>query len=387
MLGRVFRAAALPLMISALATGCVLNPDDEALPDASRRSPRADASPMRSPDAGGAETDASSQEARDAGGGETDAWGQEARDAGGGETDASGQEGRDAESAGADASGDVRPDAGSADGSFVDGRDGGDAAIAEVCDGIDNDGNGVIDDLDVDHDGICDCMRIATLGYAGSWGEEDVFKSWLEGKSNKGAAALGARTLTQEALAPFQVILVQDVRESPPGSVGRGAGIGRAYSNAEVEALRGWVDQGGGLMTLSGYADVSELSNANRLLAPFGLRYVSTSVLVKSWGSIAIPIVHWAAHPIAEGVQKVGFDFGYPVSGGTLIAWEPTPGSWDVGRVAEYGAGRVFAWGDEWITYDSLWQNRSDYQMERFWLNSIQWLASAGSRGVQASSH
>ncbi len=29
----------------------------------------------------------------------------------------------------------------------------------EVCDGIDNDGNGIIDDVDVGHDGVCDCLR------------------------------------------------------------------------------------------------------------------------------------------------------------------------------------------------------------------------------------
>ena len=28
----------------------------------------------------------------------------------------------------------------------------------ETCDGIDNDGNGIVDDVDVGHDGVCDCL-------------------------------------------------------------------------------------------------------------------------------------------------------------------------------------------------------------------------------------
>src|SRR5690606_5076652 len=50
----------------------------------------------------------------------------------------------------------------------------------DTCDGIDNDGNGIIDDVDVGRDGICDCLMIATLGEPGVWGEGDVFATWLD---------------------------------------------------------------------------------------------------------------------------------------------------------------------------------------------------------------
>jgi hypothetical protein len=251
-------------------------------------------------------------------------------------------------------------------------------ATVEVCDGVDNDGNGIIDDVDLTGDGICDCLNIATLGYEGQWGQGDIFKNWLAGRtSNGGAVSLGSKTLTAETLAPFQVLVVQDVRPGTPGTEGKGQGIGRVYSDAEVEALESWVSQGGGVMTLLGYSDASEVENVNKLLAPFGLSYGSNSVLGVGDGT-SKAITHWATHPIAEGVQKVGSDWGYPVSGGTLIAWEPVEGEWDIGRVVEHGSGHVFAWGDEWITYNTEWQDRPDYQVERFWINSIKWLTVAG---------
>jgi len=35
----------------------------------------------------------------------------------------------------------------------------------------------------------------------------------------------------------------------------------------------------------------------------------------------------------------------------------------------------VEVWGDEWITYNSEWIEHPDYQVERFWVNSIKWLS------------
>jgi hypothetical protein len=260
--------------------------------------------------------------------------------------------------------------------------DGGNAGAVETCDGIDNDGNGIADDVDVDRDGVCDCLRLATLGFPGVWGSGNVFKDWYAGKSKNGAISLGVQTLTAAALAPFHVIVVQDVRVGSSDSSGPGNGIGRAYSSDEVQALKDWVHRGGGLMTLMGYVnDAVEQGNVAKLLAPFGLSYGSAVVL----GGSAPPkpsVTHWAAHPISEEVQKVGIHFGYPVSGGTLLAWEPTQGQWDVGRVTEFGAGHVFAWSDEWISYSSSWP--ADHQTQRFWVNALKWLTVAGYCQVRA---
>lgn len=231
----------------------------------------------------------------------------------------------------------------------------------DSCDGIDNDGNGVIDDVDLGQDGICDCLRIATIGKSGTWGEGDVFASWLDDRSTNGAVVLDDVVLTADVLSAHQVIVVQDVSQ-----------LGREYAASEIAALEAWVEAGGGLMTLIGYGPPSERGNVNALLEPFGLAYGETPILQRS-GENTMPVTEWVgAHPVTDGVEALGVDNGYPVEGeGTVLATED---GWDLLRVVEAGNGRVLAWGDEWITYNSEWVDRSDYQVERFWVNAIKYL-------------
>lgn len=233
----------------------------------------------------------------------------------------------------------------------------------ETCDGLDNDGNGIIDDVDVGQDGICDCLRIATLGVKGTWGQGDVFATWLDGKSTNGAVDLAAQQLTPALLAKYQVIVAQDVSK-----------IGRTYSAAEIAALGDWVKGGGGFLTLIGYGDPDERSNVNALLSTFGISYDADPILPKNGGS-TIPVTTWAMHPVTSGVTKIGVDNGYEVAGaGTTLATEQ---GLSLLRALEVQKGHVLAWGDEWLTYNSEWVDHPDYQVARFWVNMIKWLTPA----------
>jgi hypothetical protein len=48
----------------------------------------------------------------------------------------------------------------------------------EVCDGVDNNGNGIVDDVDANSDGVCDCLNIATIGRSGLWGTGNLVLPW-----------------------------------------------------------------------------------------------------------------------------------------------------------------------------------------------------------------
>lgn len=229
----------------------------------------------------------------------------------------------------------------------------------EACDGVDNDGNGIIDDVDVGMDGVCDCLRIATLGVAGSAGVGGVFSAWLDARSTLGATDLGDAVLTPALLSGYQVILSQDISG------------GHARSAAEVAALEAWIRAGGGFMTLIGYADASERTTVNLLLAPSGVQYGPEPILYG--GGVTVPVNTWHPHAVSAMVTRLGIDNGYPVvGGGTVVAEE---GGYVVLRAAELGVGHVLVWGDEWISFDSEWVGHPDYEVERFWLNSLKWLS------------
>jgi hypothetical protein len=236
------------------------------------------------------------------------------------------------------------------------------SVAAEVCDGMDNDGNGTVDDVDVGNDGVCDCLLIATLGKVGGSGKGDVFGGWLDARSDNAATDLADQTLTPELLARFQVIVAQDIHDQ------------RAYTAAEIDALQRWVENGGGLLTLIGYAGVEERTNANAILARFGIDYGDKPILPRSGGK-TIAVKTWQPHPVTAGVASVGVDNGYPVQGaGTVLASE---GGFDLLRAKEVGSGHVLAWGDEWITYNTEWASDNGYQVEQLWLNMIKWLTAA----------
>ncbi|MEO7035995.1 MAG: hypothetical protein ABI548_18825 [Polyangiaceae bacterium] len=77
---------------------------------------------------------------------------------------------------------------------------------------------------------------------------------------------------------------------------------------------------------------------------------------------------HWVS-------PAVGVDNGHEIQGtGTVIA---RGGGFNVGMTEDVLPGHVFAWSDEWITYNSEWTQHTDYQVELFWVNAIKWLTAA----------
>lgn len=249
--------------------------------------------------------------------------------------------------------------------------DGGSPAGETLCDGLDNDNNGVVDDVDLQADGVCDCLPIATIGSTDSWLPKyptNLFQDWLAQRSTTSAVALGSQKITPELIAPYRILVVLDVHSFDDNRVPNDSNFRPAFTPAETQALEAWVRAGGGLMTTLGYCyDDKEATNVNSLLQPFGLGYELSHFNPNA-------VTNFVPHPLTDQVTALRFWTGSPTVGTAGVALA-TAQNHEVLRAAEVDAGKVVIWGDDWILYDKEWQNVTTYQIERFWLNILKWLS------------
>jgi hypothetical protein len=252
-------------------------------------------------------------------------------------------------------------------------------ANGEVCDGIDNDGNGTSDDADVEGDGVCDCLKIASVGRAGdSSNGTFAFRDWPNARAQNHVVALNDQILTDELLAPFDVLIILNVA-TVPVMLNDKSTPRAAFSNAEVASFERWVRAGGGAITTIGYCDdeAQEVTNVNRLLAPFGLGYSSTKLYLDGM------VEKWVPHPVTAGVQKILTVNGIDPDGPKGLTLATDLHGYVALQASKSDSERLLVWGDEWITYASEWQAKADQQVERFWLNSLTWLS--GTHKCQAA--
>jgi hypothetical protein len=129
-----------------------------------------------------------------------------------------------------------------------------------------------------------------------------------------------------------------------------------------------WVESGGRLVALSGYADYPEaLDVQNEMLEPLGLGFDAT---MPYFG----PVVDFVPHPITAGLTSLTFVGGRVVTHEAddevlMTMGEPALPTCVVGQ---RGSGKVFLFGDEWVTYDSEWSAQPE--IEEFWVNVFAWL-------------
>jgi hypothetical protein len=269
----------------------------------------------------------------------------------------------------------------------------------------------------------CKCHNFASLGqpaarsYGAGSSTISEFESWLSNETNADVTFFPAKpaTITPEWLANYDVILLQNMT------------TWAAFSLKEVAALQAWMVGGGGVIALSGYfADnTAELTNSNALLAGTGMSFLAaevpgqtcdggaltsgnlicpnskvgtTSGRCHCWGN-SIPLTDWdVLHPISNHLKAIGSFRGRAVSpgasGSAVIRYDGTP----VGASASVGAGKVFLFGDDLVTYYSMWltagyptDNPYDscwnevaaqtctsgnvFQYKQFWYNVIRYVA------------
>jgi hypothetical protein len=270
-----------------------------------------------------------------------------------------------------------------------------------------------------DDAGNCDiCLTILSLGQPAHYGEQsgggdntDAFQNFMNTNTNAKMVMLKTYTpLTDSLLNQYDVVILQALEDSEYTGLW-------SYSQSDVAALTKWVNNGGAIISMSGYgSNVSEVQPLNQLLSPFGITYnpdnifdasaCTDNLCYCSYGSI--PFTNWQAGDADSSaittnhdgntLGKVGIFLGRSIncSGDcSVFATDPKPvsGEGSVGVAKVIGNGRVFAWADEWVTYTSQWGLTPDptydnaktyaqcvghtpytsYAVPQFWYNAFKW--------------
>lgn len=231
------------------------------------------------------------------------------------------------------------------------------SASEQVCDGVDDDCNGVVDDVDLGNDGFCDCYSIGIVGTPGSNPSSD-FEAWLNA-TGTAVSRIGTdpgHRLTAGELEAFDILILDRLT--------------RAYPEEDAAVLAAYLESGHGLITMAGYTNsTADWTNQNSLVRAAGVQLVEPIYLD--------PVEQWFAHPITDGAEAVQFRGGWPIEaldGGSLgeVLLRAEADSAVLGVALERGDGRAFVYGDEWISFDSEW--RSIPGVTVLWQNAIRWV-------------
>jgi len=269
---------------------------------------------------------------------------------------------------------------------------------------------------------LCKPVRILSIGQPAKYGANsgnadntDAFQAFMNGNT-KGTATMDMLTtfqhFTDKDLAKYDVIILQALYSNPYDPNGLWP-----YDDADAAVLHDWVnDKGGAFIAMSGYfsGTAVEIQPLNKLLGPFGITYDGDdtyssndcpnppSLCYCAYGSI--PFDNWTTEvpEITKNLKKVGVFLGRSIkcSGADcqVVARnnvDKSAKSDIVGVAKVVGSGRVFAWGDEWVTYTSQWGLTPDpqyddpikasqcvgytpmtsYTVPQFWYNVFRWVA------------
>lgn len=223
----------------------------------------------------------------------------------------------------------------------------------EVCDHVDNDCNGFVDDVDVGADGIYDCQHVLFLGSPGANGTSN-FSAWAHGNGTTVTRITDPATTVDAALlAQYDLVLLDH--------------LPRVYSADEAAALATWVHDGGGVMSLSGYTGgTTDYTYPNSLVAGMGAKFGGTLT--------SAAVTTFAPHPLTAGLTSITFSGGFAVVIDDAQATTPiaTINGVTIASATTYGTGRMYLWADEWVTFDSVWSGNPE--LPTFWADAFGWL-------------
>ena len=268
-----------------------------------------------------------------------------------------------------------------------------------------------------DNAGNCQCLTIASLGKVAHYGNQsgggdntDAFQNYMNTQT-KGTATMAMFgnvvgspknfTLTADFLKKYDVVILQALEDSEYNGLW-------TFDASEVQALSDWVNNGGGLIAMTGYGGNSnEIQPLNQLLSQFGITYDPNDIFIESdctdhlcyCTDTSMPFGGWNTSDtlltsnLNSTDHQVGVFRGRPIECAdcqVMATWQ----NMKVGVHKQVGAGRVFAWADEWVTYTSQWAGDPQYMgkdqcaprtadkiyaIPQFWYNVFRWVAGDGS--------
>jgi hypothetical protein len=289
--------------------------------------------------------------------------------------------------------------------------------------------------------GKCTCLHLAMLGTLTSAADDPdttAFTDWLSAKSEGSATATNIPTkpavIDAAFLANYDILLVANVN-------------GWTFSADEKAAVQKWVEDGGGVITLTGFTSTAtEAAATSQLISFAGLSYSGTSAaqyaapdagekvpVYYKGGTVDLKLcMDWrggvatkAAQPfvttpinftpqtdtlekLTANLDYVGAFIGWPITApadAKVVAKDPVNGGNMAVAKEVNGKGRIFAFGDEWVTFTNLWEQKGTptnstadmynkcwvapsgsaaaffhsvqtlYQTKQFWFNAINWVA------------
>jgi len=254
-----------------------------------------------------------------------------------------------------------------------------------------------------DDEGHCSCINIASLGKPARYGvngmgsdNADAFQNWLNTNSSASVKLITNRvTLTPAFLADFDVIVLQALEDAEKGPFWQ-------FTPEEVAAFTEWVNNGGGVITMTGYGgDADEVIGVNQLLQFTGMSYNRDDVLGTCtnpppancfcWGN-SVAMTGWQpGSELARNITQVGAFHGRSINAPNDAEVVATDGTNKYAVAKRVGKGKVFVFSDEWVTYTSQWLSTSlmkvtdpynqcykksadiVFQVPQFWYNVIRW--------------
>jgi hypothetical protein len=291
-----------------------------------------------------------------------------------------------------------------------------------------------------DATGKCTCLHLALLGTLTSAADDtdtSAFTTWLSESSEGTAAATNVPTkpaIDAAFLANYDILLVANVN-------------GWVFSADEKAAVQKWVEAGGGMITLTGFTSTAtEAADTSQLISFAGLSYKGTTKdqaaapasgeqqpVYYQGGTVDLKkCMNWNGGATTQHAQPfittpinfqpetgtlekltaslnyVGAFMGWAITApadATVIATDPvTKGNMAVAKEVN-AKGRIFAFGDEWVTFTNEWvqtgtpaNQQQDmynpcwvpasgtaagffhsvqtlYQTKQFWYDAINWVA------------